>query len=95
MPTATVRSIPATAVALDSILKLADRYKVNIEGMLTWAFFEFEDQPWFDGFRSLATNGIDKTVLNVFRMAGLMRGDRLRVESSSAVGLDALSRTVR
>jgi xylan 1,4-beta-xylosidase len=78
-----------TAVALDSILKLADRYQVNIEGMLTWAF-EFEDQPWFDGFRSLATNGIDKPVLNVFRMAGLMRGDRLRVESSSAVSLDAI-----
>ena len=37
--------------------------------MLTWAF-EFEDQPYFDGFRTLATNGIDKPVLNVFRMAG-------------------------
>ena len=53
--------------------------------MLTWAF-EFEDQPYFDGFRTLATNGIDKPVLNFFRMAGMMRGDRVKVESSDAVG---------
>jgi xylan 1,4-beta-xylosidase len=35
-----------------------------------------------------ATNGVDKPVLNLFRMAGLMRGDRLAVESSAAVKLD-------
>lgn len=78
-----------TAVALSNIFKLADRHQTNIEGMLTWAF-EFEDQPWFDGFRTLATNGVDKPVLNLFRMAGLMRGDRVRVESNGAVGLDAM-----
>jgi xylan 1,4-beta-xylosidase len=78
-----------TAVALNNIFKLADRHQANMEGMLTWAF-EFEDQPWFDGFRTLATNGVDKPVLNLFRMAGLMRGDRVRVESSGAVGLDAM-----
>ena len=49
--------------------------------------FEFEDQPWFDGFRTLATNGIDKPVLNLFRMAGLMRGERLKTESTGAVTL--------
>ena len=38
-------------------------------GSVTWAF-EFEDQPYFAGFRDLATNGIDKPVLNVFRMLG-------------------------
>ena len=43
---------------------------------MTWAF-EFEDQPYFDGFRDLATNGIDKPVLNVFRMFGMMTGKRL------------------
>ncbi len=78
-----------TAVALSNIFKLADLHQTNIEGMMTWAF-EFEDQPWFDGFRSLATNGVDKPVLNVFRMAGLMRGDRVRIESSSAVGLETI-----
>src|SRR5581483_2155334 len=78
-----------TAVHMSNIFKLADRYQASLEGMMTWAF-EFEDQPWFDGFRSLATNGVDKPVLNVFRMAGLMRGDRVKVESSGAVGLDAI-----
>lgn len=78
-----------TAVALKHILGLAARHNVNIEGMLTWAF-EFEDQPYFDGFRTLATNGIDKPVLNVFRMAGLMRGDLVKVESSGAVGVDTI-----
>jgi xylan 1,4-beta-xylosidase len=78
-----------TAASIKNTLLLADRYKTNIEGMLTWAF-EFEGQPYFDGFRTLATNGIDKPVLNVFRMAGLMRGDRVKVESSGAAGLDAI-----
>jgi xylan 1,4-beta-xylosidase len=81
-----------TALALASIVKLADRYKANLAGMLTWAF-EFEDQPYFDGFRTLATNGIDKPILNFFRMAGLMRGDRVKVESSGAADLDALLRS--
>lgn len=75
-----------TAAAMSNIFKLADRHGADIEGMLTWAF-EFENQPYFDGFRTLATNGIDKPVLNVFRMAGLMGGDRIAVESSGAVSL--------
>jgi xylan 1,4-beta-xylosidase len=62
---------------------------VNFEGAVTWAF-EFEGQPYFHGFRDLATNGIDKPVLNVFRMFGLMGGKRIRTESSGAVDLDAM-----
>ena len=50
---------------------LAERHGVNLEGALTWAF-EFEDQPYFAGFRVLATNGIDLPVLNVFRMFSRM-----------------------
>ncbi|MDG3006371.1 GH39 family glycosyl hydrolase [Paludisphaera mucosa] len=68
---------------------LAERLGVNLEGALTWAF-EFEDQPFFAGFRALATNGIDLPVLNVFRMFSLMGGRRLDVQSSGAVGLDAI-----
>jgi xylan 1,4-beta-xylosidase len=78
-----------TAVMMKNILDLADRAKTNIAGMLTWAF-EFEGQPYFDGFRTLATNGVDKPVLNVFRMAGLMSGNRVKVESTAAVPLDAI-----
>jgi xylan 1,4-beta-xylosidase len=68
---------------------LADRHGVNLEGVLTWAF-EFEDQPYFPGFRALASNGLDLPVLNVFRMFAQMRGDRVPVDSSSAVPLEAL-----
>ena len=78
-----------TAAMMKNIFELADRRRTNIEGMLTWAF-EFEDQPYFDGFRTLATNGIDKPVLNVFRMAALMRGDRVETESSGRVPLDTI-----
>ncbi|HXA51366.1 MAG TPA: hypothetical protein VNV86_13715 [Candidatus Acidoferrum sp.] len=78
-----------TAAALKGIFELADRYQSNMEGMLTWAF-EFEGQPYFDGFRTLATNGIDKPVLNVFRMAAMMKGDRVRTESSGAISLDQI-----
>jgi xylan 1,4-beta-xylosidase len=81
-----------TALALSTIFKLADKHGANIEGMQSWSF-EFEDQPWFDGFRSLATNGVDKPVLNVFRMAGLMRGDRVKVESTSATDLETILKT--
>jgi xylan 1,4-beta-xylosidase len=81
-----------TAAAVSSIFKLADRYKSNMAGMTTWSF-EFEDQPYFDGFRTLATNGIDKPLLNVFRMFGLMQGDRVKVESSGAVDLDTIVET--
>ena len=78
-----------TASALNAIFALTDRYRANLAGMLTWAF-EFEGQPYFDGFRTLATNGVDKPVLNLFRMAGMLRGDRVKVESSGAVPLDKL-----
>jgi len=60
---------------------LADQYKVNFLGAVSWSF-EFENQPWFYGFRDLATNGVDKPVLNVFRMFGMMSGDRVLAESN-------------
>jgi xylan 1,4-beta-xylosidase len=74
-----------TAAAYANILKLADSRHANLAGMLTWAF-EFEGFAYFDGFRSLATNGIDKPVLNLFRMLGMMRGNRLQVVSSGTTG---------
>jgi xylan 1,4-beta-xylosidase len=78
-----------TAAAYSNIFKLQDRYHTNMKGMLTWAF-EFEGQPYFDGFRTLATNGVDKPVLNFFRMAGMMKGERVKVESAGGVGLDKI-----
>ena len=78
-----------TAAAMKGLFELADRNHVNLLGMLTWAF-EFEDKPYFDGYRTLATNGVDKPVLNFFRMAGLMRGNRVAAVSSGAVPLDTI-----
>lgn len=81
-----------TAATFARKTQLAARHGVNFEGAVTWAF-EFEDQPYFDGFRDLATNGIDKPVLNVFRMFGLMDGQRLAVKSSGALPLDDILKT--
>jgi xylan 1,4-beta-xylosidase len=75
-----------TAEQIARTYELVDRHGVNLLGAVTWAF-EFEDQPYFAGFRDLATNGIDKPVLNVFRMLGRMRGDRVAVESSGGLSL--------
>jgi len=68
---------------------LAAKHGVHLEGALTWAF-EFEDQPYFAGFRALATNGIDLPVLNVFRMFAKMGGQRIGTESSAEVPLDRI-----
>jgi xylan 1,4-beta-xylosidase len=76
-----------TAASFARKHELAAKHGINLEGALTWAF-EFEDQPYFAGFRVLASNGIDLPVLNVFRMFSKMSGQRLTVESSGAVSLD-------
>jgi xylan 1,4-beta-xylosidase len=78
-----------TAAQLARTYELSDLHKVNLRGAVTWAF-EFEDQPYFAGFRDLATNGIDKPVLNVFRMLGQMPGDRLAVTSTSAAAVESI-----
>jgi xylan 1,4-beta-xylosidase len=75
-----------TAATFARKYDLAAKHQINFEGAVTWAF-EFEDQPYFDGFRDLATNGIDKPVLNIFRMMGLMRGQRVDARSSGALEL--------
>jgi xylan 1,4-beta-xylosidase len=78
-----------TAATLKGLFALQDKYKVNLLGMLSWSF-EFEDRKYFEGFRTLATNGVDKPVLNVFRMAGLMSGQRVATTSSAAVPTEAI-----
>jgi len=81
-----------TVECLAREFELANRYGVNHEGALTWAF-EFEDQPPFAGFRTLASDGIDLPVLNAFRMLSRMGGQRLAVESDNAVSLDSILRS--
>ncbi len=71
-----------TAASFPRKYEMAKSRGVNLLGAVTWAF-EFENQPWFRGFRDLATNGVDKPVLNVFRMFGQMEGNRVPVISNS------------
>jgi xylan 1,4-beta-xylosidase len=83
--------------------ELAAKYGVMLEGAVTWAL-EFENQPLFAGFRELATSGkadgksclVDKPVLNVFRMMGMLEGDYVAASSSGALPLeDVVSGSVR
>jgi xylan 1,4-beta-xylosidase len=71
-----------TAAAFARKYELARLHDVNFMGAVSWSF-EFEDQKWFAGFRDLSTNGVDKPVLNVFRMFGMMGGHLAEVTSSS------------
>lgn len=76
-----------TAASFARKYGLADSLQVNFLGAVSWSF-EFENQPWFYGFRDLATNGVDKPVLNIFRMFGMMRGERLAVKSNQMYNLN-------
>lgn len=81
-----------TATAFKALFDLQDKHKVNLLSMLSWSF-EFEDKDYFEGFRSLSTNGINKPVLNLFRMLGLMSGTRVATRSDESVSLDTLVST--
>ncbi len=80
-----------TAASFARARDLAARHGVNFEGALSWAF-EFEGYPYFAGYRAMASRGLDKPVLNVFRMMSKMSGDRVAVESDGAVALDDMLR---
>jgi len=73
-----------TALAYKSTVELAQQDGVNLAGVVTWAF-QFDDQPYFEGLRELTTNGLDKPVLNAFRMLGLLGSTRLPVKIASAI----------
>jgi xylan 1,4-beta-xylosidase len=75
-----------TAASFARLYELTTKYKINLLGAVSWSF-EFENQPWFAGFRDLATNGVNKPVLNVFKMFGMMQGNRVEAKSSQMYGL--------
>ncbi|MBB6239279.1 xylan 1,4-beta-xylosidase [Pedobacter sp. AK013] len=78
-----------TAASFARLYELTDQYNINLLGAVTWSF-EFENQPWFAGFRDLATNGVDKPVLNVFRMFGQMKGNRVEATSNRMYNLKSV-----
>jgi len=73
--------------ALARTAELSAKSGVAIEGSVTWAF-EFEGEPFFDGLRELATNGINKAVFNAFAMMAKLEGARLTATSTGALSLD-------
>ena len=77
-----------TAASFARIWELAARRRVNLDGVLSWSF-EFENQPWFAGYRQLATNGVPLPVLNVFRLFARLGPDRVAAVSDAQVSLDS------
>lgn len=71
------------ANAVCKLIDLAHARGPRIDGMLTWAF-QFEDREYFAGLRTLSTNGVDKPVLNVFRLLARLGGTRLSLQSDAA-----------
>jgi xylan 1,4-beta-xylosidase len=78
-----------TAAVYARIWELAAERNVNLEGALSWAF-TFEDQPYFAGYRQIATNGIDLPVLNVFRLFSRLGPERIAASSDHEVPLRAI-----
>jgi xylan 1,4-beta-xylosidase len=78
-----------TAATLNNIYTLAKREGVNFQAEVNWSF-EFEDQPYFAGFREMASNGLDKPVLNTFRMFGMLGKERVSAESTGGLLTDQI-----
>jgi len=70
-------------------MDLAARHKVNLEGMLTWAFeYEGAYGDWFDGFRVLAYGGVNRPVMSAHKMLARIAGTRVQAVSDGKVALD-------
>lgn len=85
-----------SAASFTRAMDLAANRSVNLQGALTWAF-EYEknailpnETGYFDGFRVLSTQGIDKPVLNFHRMWSMLSGDRIKAESSGQIPLNVV-----
>jgi xylan 1,4-beta-xylosidase len=78
-----------TAASFAQLYAMRKKYGVNLTGAVSWSF-EFENQPWFAGFRDLSTNGVDKPVINVFRMFGMMKGNMLEIKNSNKIPLEKI-----
>ncbi len=92
-PDRAYRNVPAygayEVATMKYSLDLARRQNVNLRGVVTWAFV-FDGKPYFEGFRSLATNGIHKPVLNAYKMLAQLTGDEVPLISDGALDLDEM-----
>jgi xylan 1,4-beta-xylosidase len=75
---------------MKKLLDLDARSDAHVHQATTWSFY-FEGERFFEGTRSLFTaQGIEKPVLNAYRMLGRLGDTRLAAESSHAWSLDRL-----
>jgi xylan 1,4-beta-xylosidase len=75
---------------MKKLLDLDARGGARVHQATTWSFY-FEGERFFEGTRSLFTaQGIEKPVLNAYRMLSRLGDTRLAVDSSRAWSLDRL-----
>lgn len=72
-----------------NIADLAAELNMDIRP-LAWAFL-FEGERCFEGTRTFSTQGIDKPVLNLFRLLARLGGNRVKLESSRDVDVSAFA----
>ena len=80
-----------TAASYARLWELAQRRGTRLEGALSWSY-TFVGQPWFAGYRQLATNGVDLAVMNVFRLFARLGSDSVAASSDGQIPLDAVLR---
>ncbi|MBC7321393.1 beta-xylosidase [bacterium] len=66
--------------AFTKLTELAERYNRDLK-LLSWAFM-FRGERCFEGTRAFVTQGIDKPILNLFRMFSFLGDKKLYFESS-------------
>ncbi|TPG51766.1 beta-xylosidase [Sphingomonas glacialis] len=80
-----------TAASYARLWALARRRDVRLEGALSWSF-TFVGQPWFAGYRQLASNGVDLAVLNVLRLFARLGETQVAASSDGEIALDRIVR---
>ena len=75
-----------TAASYARLWELARLRHVRLDGALSWSF-TFVGQPWFAGYRQLATNGVDMAVMNIFRLFAHLGPDQIAASSDAQVPL--------
>lgn len=71
------------ALSVCRLIDLCEGAEARVDGMLTWAF-QFENREYFEGLRTLSTNGIDKPVLAAFRLFSRLGGRRVGLEVNAS-----------
>jgi xylan 1,4-beta-xylosidase len=77
------------ALEIKKTAELAAKHGVTLQGAVTWAF-QFDDQPYFAALRELTTRGIDKPVLNGFKLLGMLGDTALAVSTTAPVDADTI-----